>query len=141
MQFICDAPGNKTWFRIETAAEAAAESLAMSHAVEKYFLAEEDKAARKYRSTETGFVEQDIGLKAHLQNSMPLFLTLRDAEGKALATAMLPPNGRESVTFRPIIVGPSNSDPFLQHKGAIDALGRRFLMTLERSRCYPYSRD
>ena len=83
MKFICDAPGGKSWFRIETSAEAAAESLAMRHAVEKYFLAEEDKATRKYRSTEAGFVEQDIGLKAHLQRSMPMFLTLRDAEGMA----------------------------------------------------------
>jgi hypothetical protein len=44
MKFICDAPGGKSWFRIETAAEAAAESLAMRHAVEKFFLAEEEKA-------------------------------------------------------------------------------------------------
>ena len=122
MKFICDAPGGKSWFRIETAAEAAAESLAMHHAVEKFFLAEEDKAARKYRPSETGFIEQEIGLKAHLQRSMPMFLTLRDAEGRPLATAMLPPNGRDSVTFRPIIVGPGNSGPLSRpsrrHRGA-----------------------
>ena len=112
MEFICDAPGGKSWFRIETAAEAAADSLAMSHAVEKFFLAEEDKATRRYRSSEPGFVEQEIGLKAHLLRSMPMFLTLRDALGRPLATAMLPANGRESVTFRPIIVGPANIDPY-----------------------------
>ena len=28
MQFVCDAAGQKTWFRIETEAEAARESLA-----------------------------------------------------------------------------------------------------------------
>jgi len=141
MKFVCDAPGGKSWFRIETAAEAAAESLAMHHAVEKFFLAEEDKAARKYRSSESGFIEQEIGLKAHLQRSMPMFLTLRDAEGRPLATAMLPPNGRDSVTFRPIIVGPGNGDPYLDHHGAIEALGRRLLITLDRARCFPYARD
>jgi hypothetical protein len=36
MQYICDAPP-KTWFRLETEAEAAAESKVMEHAVEKYF--------------------------------------------------------------------------------------------------------
>ena len=141
MKFICDAPGGKSWFRIENSAEAAAESLAMRHAVEKYFLAEEDKATRKYRSTETGFVEQEIGLKAHLQRSMPVFVTLRDAEGRGLATAMLPPNGRDSVTFRPIIVGPGNGDPYPEHQAAIEALARRFLLSLDRARCFPYAKD
>jgi hypothetical protein len=37
MQYICDAPGQKSWFRIETEGEAARESDAMSHAVEKHF--------------------------------------------------------------------------------------------------------
>ena len=36
MQFVCDAPP-KTWFRIETEGEAALESRAMDHAVEKDF--------------------------------------------------------------------------------------------------------
>ncbi|MEI9984387.1 MAG: hypothetical protein WDN69_14950 [Aliidongia sp.] len=141
MKFVCDAPGGKSWFRIETSAEAAAESLAMRHAVEKFFLAEEDKAARKYRSTETEFFEQEIGLKAHLQRSMPMFMTLRDGEGRPLATAMLPANGRDSVTFRPIIVGAGNGDPYPEHHAAIEALGRRFLISLDRARCFPYARD
>jgi hypothetical protein len=141
MKFICDAPGGKSWFRIETAAEAAAESALMRHAVEKFFQAEEEKATRKYRPTDTSFVEQDIGLKAHLLRSMPMFLTLRDEEGRALATAMLPPNGRDSVVFRSIIVGPSNSDPYPEQQSAIEALGRRFLLSLDRARCYPYARD
>ena len=34
MQFVCDAPGQKAWFRIETEAEAARESELMRHAVE-----------------------------------------------------------------------------------------------------------
>lgn len=141
MKFICDAPGRKSWFRIETAAEAALESLAMQHAVEKFFLAEQEKATRRYRSPQTGFVEQEIGLKAHLQQSMPMFLTLRDEDGRPLATAMLPPNGRDSVTFRPIIVGPRNSDPYPEQGTAIEVLGRHFLLALDRSRCFPYARD
>jgi hypothetical protein len=141
MEFICDAPGNKSWFRIETEAEAAADSLSMNHAVEKFFLAEEEKAVRKYRSSEPGFVEREIGLKAHLLRSMPMFLTLRDSLGRPLATAMLPPNGRESATFRPIIVGSANSDPYPAHHGAIEALSRHYLIALERVRCFPYARD
>jgi hypothetical protein len=141
MKFICDAPGGKSWFRMETAAEAAAESLIMRHAVEKFFIAEEEKATRKYRPTDLGFVEQEIGLKAYLLRTMPMFLTLRDDEGHALATAMLPPNGRDSVVFRSIIVGPGNSDPYPEHHAAIEALGRRFLLSLDRVRCYPYARD
>jgi hypothetical protein len=141
MKFICDAPSRKSWFRIETAAEAVLESLEMQHAVEKFFLAEQEKATRRYRSPQTGFIEQEIGLKAHLQQSMPMFLTLRDEEGRPLATAMLPPNGRDSVTFRPIIVGPRNADPYPEQGAAIEALGRHFLLALDRSRCFPYARD
>ena len=44
MQFICDAPNRKAWFRIETEAEALAESELMRHAVEKYFRREYDAA-------------------------------------------------------------------------------------------------
>ena len=49
--------------------------------------------------------------QAHLQRSMPIFLTLRDAEGATLVTAMLPPVGQDERTFRPVIVGVANSDP------------------------------
>ena len=35
MRYVCDAPGGKTWFRIETEAEASMESEGMRHAVEK----------------------------------------------------------------------------------------------------------
>ena len=44
MKYVCDAPGNRTWFRIETAEEALAESAAMQHSMERYFRAEMDKA-------------------------------------------------------------------------------------------------
>jgi hypothetical protein len=56
-------------------------------------------------------IEQNIGLKAHIQRTMPIFLTLRDNEGAALVTAMLPPAGQSEREFRPIIVGRGNSDP------------------------------
>jgi hypothetical protein len=138
MQYICDAPGAKTWFRIETEGEAALESAAMGHAVEKHFRHAWEAAANSYRSASVPFVEQNIGLKAHIQRVMPLFLTLRDAEGTALVTAMLPPDGRETSSFRTIIVGAANQDPYPEHEEAIAMLGRRFGLTLDRSRCFPY---
>ena len=138
MQYICDAPGAKTWFRIETEGEAALESDAMRHAVEKHFRHAWEAAATSYRAASGPFVERDIGLKAHVQRAMPLFLTLRDAEGKALATAMLPPDGRRDPGFRIIIVGPENSDPYSEHEEAIAALGHHFGLTLNRADCYPY---
>jgi hypothetical protein len=69
---------------------------------------------------------------------MPLFLTLRSAEGNALATAMLPPGGRYDPAFRIIIVGPENQDPYPEQGEAIRKLGEHFGLSLERIRCYPY---
>ncbi len=127
MQFVCDAPGGKTWFRIENEAEAAQESLAMSHAVEKYFRREQEKAAQSYRPVSQNYIEQDIGRAAHIAREMPLFLTLRDREGTPLVTAMLPARGQANSGFRIIIVGPSNSDPYGTHGD-------------DRESCFPYSR-
>ncbi|MEI9991802.1 MAG: hypothetical protein WDM86_17400 [Rhizomicrobium sp.] len=139
MQFICDAPGRKAWFRIESEAEATAESETMRHAVEKYFRRERDAAVRKYRpSPSMSYIERDIGLAAHVQRTMPLFLTLREHDGTPLATAMLPPGGRDDENFRLIVVGPANTDPFASQAEAIAALGRHFGLTLTRERCYPY---
>ena len=138
MQYICDAPGSKSWFRIETEGEAALESDAMGHAVEKHFRQAWEAAANNYRSSALPFVEQHIGLKAYVRRVMPLFLTLRDAEGNALATAMLPPEGRGASGFRIIVVGAANRDPYPDHKDAIAELGAHFGLTLDRSRCYPY---
>ncbi len=138
MQYICDAPGAKTWFRIETEGEAALESDAMGHAVEKYFRQAWEAAAQSYRSTSSSFVEQNIGLKAHIRRIMPLFLTLRDAEGKPLATAMLPPDGRQAPGFRIVIVGAANRDPYPEHGDAIAKLGEHFGLRLDRNSCYPY---
>ena len=86
MQFVCDAPPN-TWFRIETLGEAALESQLMNHAVEKFFRQAHDQAAKSYVPPKSRHVfEQSIGLKPHIQKVMPLFLTLRNNEGKALVT-------------------------------------------------------
>lgn len=140
MKYVCDAPGGKTWFRIETEAEAIVESDVMRHAVEKFFRQERDKAAQSYQPPSGAFVEQEIGLNAHLQRTMPLFLTLRDGEGNPLATAMLPPEGRDERRFRPIVVGAANGDPYPEQGDAIRALGAHLGLALERERCYPYRR-
>jgi len=140
MRYVCDAPGGRTWFRIETEAEAIAESDAMRHAVEKFFRKEREKAAQSYQPASKTFVEQEIGLKAHLQREMPVFLTLRDGDGNALVTAMLPPGGRDDRMFRSIVVGPSNGDPYPPHGDAIAALAVHLSVALERERCYPYRR-
>jgi len=138
MKFVCDAPDGKTWFRIETEAEALRESEAMRHAVEKYFRRERDSAVQNYQPTSSVFIEQGIGLNAHIQREMSRFLTLRDGEGNALVTAMLPAETERAVGFRIIIVGPDNSDPYSLHAEAIEALGRHLGLSLERARCYPY---
>ena len=139
MRYVCDAPGGTTWFQIETQAEAALESQAMNHAVEKHFIQAQETAAKSYVAPPGPFFERDIGLTAHVQRSMPIFLTLRDGEGTALVTAMLPPVGQNERTFRPVIVGPANSDPFAEHADAIEALAEHCSLRLDRSRCYPYA--
>jgi len=141
MKYVCDAPGGKTWFRIETEGEAIIESQVMRHAVEKFYRKERERAVATYQPVSTVFFEQAIGLEAHVQREMPVFLTLRDENGTALATAMLPPGAREDRTFRTIVVGIENSDPYSEHGEAIRALAAHMGMPLERSRCYPYRRD
>jgi hypothetical protein len=54
---------------------------------------------------------------------------------------MLPPGGKEDAAFRVIVVGPDNGDPYPEHGPAIEALGRHFGLSLERSRCFPYQRQ
>ena len=137
MQFACDAFKGRTWFRIETEAEAAAESRLMRHAVEKHFLTAQQRARRSY--VPGPGLERDIGLKGHLARTMPVFLTLRSDDGGGLATAMLPPQGKDLAEFPIIIVGPENADPYRDHADAIEALGRHLGMTLPRVRCYPYA--
>jgi hypothetical protein len=140
MKYVCDALAGRTWFRIETEVEAAQESALMEHAVEKYFRREKERATQSYKPTSTRFIERDIGLAAHIQREMPLFLALRADDGTALVTAMLPPGGQANDTFSSIIVGPKNADPYGEHADAIEALGQHFGLTLERERCYPYRR-
>ena len=137
MQFVCDASKGRTWFRIETEAEAAAESRLMHHAVEKHFLTAQTRARRSYVPGRG--LERDIGLKAHLARTMPVFLTLRADDGSGLATAMLPPGGKNVPDFPIIIVGPENADPYRDHGDAIEALGRHYGIQLPRVRCYPYA--
>ena len=71
---------------------------------------------------------------------MPLFLTLRDVEGTAYVTAMVPPGGRIGPGSTVIVVGERNEDPYPRHGAAIEALGRHLGCPLERDRCYPYRR-
>ena len=76
MKYVCDAPDRKSWFRIETEAEAERESMLMDHAVAKYFRREREDAIRSYSPPSTIYAfEQNIGLQAHIQREMPLFLT------------------------------------------------------------------
>ena len=140
MQYVCDALDGKTWFRIETEAEAGLESDLMGHAVEKHFRQARERAAASYAPPPGRYIEQNIGLKDHIRRVMPIFLTLRDADGNGLATAMLPPGERGDRSFSIIIVGPGNSDPYPQHGPAIAKLGEHLALTLDRTRCYPYWR-
>ena len=140
MQYICDA-GDLTWFRLENLAEAASESRDMAHAVERYFRDAHEKATHSYAPPKgVPISEQNIGLKEHIQHEMPLFLTLRDRDGKGLVTAMLPPVGKNEKSFRPIVVGPANADPYPRHHAAIEALGDHFGFELDPDRCFPYRR-
>ena len=140
MDYVCDAPGDLTWFRIVTEAEAVAESHELRHAVEKYFRREWERAEAAWCPPTTVFIEQAIGLADHIKRTMPLFLTLRDMDGGGHATAMLPPGGKEDRSFAPIIVGPGNADPYPDHAEAIRALAAHFGLALDRAHCYPYRR-
>ena len=141
MRFICDAPGGLTWFGIETEAEADAESELMRHAVARFYKRGRAEAAARYAPPPTApSIERDIGLKAHVERTMPRFLTLRDGAGTGLATAMLPPTGPTAASFRTIIVGPDNDDPYIAHADAMAALGTHFGYELDPEACYPYRR-
>jgi hypothetical protein len=138
MEYVCDAPHDETWFRLMSEAEAVAESGEMRHAVEKHYRREWERAEESFRPLSNVFIEQDIGKEAHIRRSMPLFLTLRNQDGEALATAMLPPGAKNGGAC--IIVGPGNADPYIDHGAAIEALADHFGLTLDRAQCYPYRR-
>ena len=133
MEYICDAPDDRTWFRLVTEGEALAESEQMRHAVEKHFRREREKAADSFHPLTNVFIEQDIGKEAHIQREMPLFLTLRDQDGAPLVTAMLPPGGRATVPSAASSSGPANGDPYKQHGDAIEALADHFDIPLDRA--------
>ena len=139
MRFICDAPDGKTWFGIETEAEADAEADLMRHAVGKFYKRARAEAIARYAPAPSApAIERDIGLSGHIARSMPRFLTLRDGDGGGLATAMLPPT--DGGPFRIIIVGPDNDDPYVGHSDAIAALGVHLDLSLDPEACYPYRR-
>ncbi len=141
MDFVCDAPGGKTWFQLTSEAEAIAESSLMGHAVEKHFRQFGEQAAASYApSMSLPYIERDIGLKDHVRRMMPLFLTLRDGEGGGLATAMLPSPDPHGGRVRPIVVGVANTDPWPEHGSAIKALAAHFKIPLDSAVCYPYRR-
>ena len=140
MKYVCDA-APYTWFRIETQAEAALESKAMAHAVEKYFQRAHHEAVASYQPPKSAAVfEQNIGLKAHVARVMPVFATLRNNEGEALVTAMLPPVGCDEDDLQPIIVGYENSDPYLNYEEAIESVAKHYGLILDREFCFPYAR-
>jgi hypothetical protein len=138
MRYVCDA-GPNAWFEIETEAEAALESQLMAHAVEKHFAQAFAAARASYVPPVGPFVEQDIGLKAHIRRAMPKFFTLRDPDGNGLATAMLRSSSAPPSALPGIVVGQGNSDPYPEYAGAIRTLGEHFGVELDRRRCYPYS--
>lgn len=140
MRYVCDAPGGATWFRLETEAEAEAEAALMRHAVDKYFRRHEAAARESYRAPKgAATFEQAIGLKDHIAKTMPLFLTLRSADGDGLVTAMLPPEGRNQVNFKIVIVGFENSDPYEDYDDEIEALADHYGLDLPREECFPYA--
>tara|TARA_R110002074_G_scaffold134367_1_gene278447 strand:+ start:190 stop:612 length:423 start_codon:yes stop_codon:yes gene_type:complete len=140
MKYVGDAPDGKTWFRLESEAEAEQESASMGHAVAKHFLRAMAAAQRSYTPTSAVSFEANIGLKAHLQREMPLFVTLRDMEGAPHVTGMLPPGGQDDPRFRTIIVGQDNTDPYIDYADAIEALETILGLSLDRTHCYPYGR-
>lgn len=140
MEYVCDAP-HGAWFRIETEVEAVQESAAMEHAVERYFRRSYNDATNSYVPPKSlSRIEQNIGLKSHIKKTMPMFVTLRDGEGAALVTAMLPPGGRARPGFEAIVVGHANSDPYLSYEASIEALAIHFGLLLDAEDCYPYRR-
>lgn len=138
MLHVCDAPDGKTWFRLETEIEAEQESEVMGHAVAKHFGRAMKAALESFKPASSVSFEGNIGQEAHLQKTMPLFVTLRNQDGEALVTAMLPPQGGSNTAVKPMVVGPKNGDPYPEHGEAIVALGDHFGLTLSRETCFPY---
>ena len=139
MEYVCDGVGTRTWFRLENEHEAAEESRLMGHAVEKHYCRSRELAAQGYDPTGIPFIEQDIGRAVHISRAMPRFLTLRDEEGAAHVTAMLPPPQGDA-GFRFILVGRNNADPYPEHGRSIERLAAHVGLELDRDTCFPYRR-
>jgi len=135
MQYICDAPGRKAWFRIESSGEAAIESAVMKNAIEVQYENTRRAAIQTYQpSSRLHFIERNIGLNAHIARTMPMFLTLRDGEGNHLANAMLPPCGRDDDTFVSRVVGPAGMDALTAEAEAVDALEKHFGLSIHNKK-------
>ena len=140
MEYVCDAPGKKTWFRIETEGEATMEAEAMRHAVDNHFRHARLQAIAAYRPAATlRLIERDIALGAHVKRAMPQFLTLRDRDGTALATAMLPPAGKDADAYAPTVFGPNRGDAFATEGEAIAALEKHSGVKLQRGTSYAHA--
>ena len=132
MQFICDAPGRKSWFRIETESEAIFEAEAMRVSIDAPFRIEREAAVKSYRpQSRLRAIERDIGLSAHVLRTMPIYLTLRDLEGTALANAVLPADGDCEEDHHAVVIGPGHADPFASQAEAIRALERHYGVRLQ----------
>ena len=127
MRYVCDVSERMTWFRIETDGEALLEAMATQIAVAYFFEEERRKALSSYRPrAELSFLERDIGLESHIQRTMPLFLTLRDNNGSALATTMLPLDGKDDGVFPVLVWGAGSVDAYELHTVALRALEKHF---------------
>ena len=132
MEYVCDAPGRKTWFRIESENEALVESETMRNSIEIQYESARRDAIRKYLpSPRLQSFERDIGLKAHLQRTMPMFLTLRDREGTPLANATLPPCGEYDGSYTGRVIGPNGTDALVSQADAVGALERHFGLAIQ----------
>jgi len=139
MQYVCDAPKGKTWFRIETEGEAAHESRLMSHTVENISAA----SGRRQSSPGVRSAQRD---RARHRPRGPC--TARDAAfphvarqgGQCTGYSDAATGGKDRGGFRIIIVAASNADPYPEQDAAIAALGAHFGLTLDRHRCFPYGR-
>jgi len=137
MQYVCDAPNKKTWFRIETEGEAMMEAEAMHHSLDYRFRHAREAAIGSYMPpAQLRPFERNIGLGAHIARTMPLFLTLRDNEGTPLATAMLPQSACGD--YPPSVVGPDYADAYRSEDGAIAALEKHLGRTLRRESYNPF---
>ena len=132
MQYVCDAPGRRAWFRIETEGEASLEAQDMGHSLDYFFRHERDTATRAYAPLRTlSFIERDIGLSAHLTRTMPIFLTLRESDGTAVASALLPQDP-DQLSIAARVIGPGDNDAFREQREALQALEKHLGKKLRR---------